>query len=516
MQIGINFNGEYARSEAFILNSKISSVFILLLISSIIIFFCNNNLTNIPEIQLYNNQTLKVLIPSKKCSRSLPKALYFTSDLRNNTKEYIHNNRLINYKNTKNSFVTYYSDDHDYDQFDGLLAEHGIIKSDDIYGEHNFFLSKKAVNLIKDKKEFFKVDNSQKFYRFADFTFFRKDNIYINYQKMKMIFNKDYNYMPETYYFPNDQKIIKNKFERYILDPNDLWLIKPTNKSGGSGIYILNSLYKIKEQEFMISKYIANVDLINHKKYDLRLYVLISGLKPLRIYLYKEGLIRIASNNYTLNKSSLGNKYIHLTNTAINSKNKDYINPNNTADENANMWSLDMYANHLKKKGVDFQIIKRKIKDIIIKSFISTYKNLTEELDRNNLNDINFYNVLGYDIIIKDNYEPILLEINSGPCLKWKNEVDKIIKTNLFVDTLNIIGISHFSKNFFYHFIKKENNDYENYKYSLNNAFCELMRPRGDYELIFPIKNNINKYKKYFKNNFKENIIFWEKIIEDD
>ena len=118
----------------------------MLLISSIIIFFCNNNLTNIPEIQLYNNQTLKVLIPSKKCSRSLPKALYFTSDLRNNTKEYIHNNRLINYKNTKNSFVTYYSDDHDYDQFDGLLAEHGIIKSDDIYGEHNFFLSKKAVN----------------------------------------------------------------------------------------------------------------------------------------------------------------------------------------------------------------------------------------------------------------------------------------------------------------------------------------------------------------------------------
>ena len=132
------------------------------------------------------------------------------------------------------------------------------------------------------------------------------------------------------------------------------------------------------------------------------------------------------------------------------------------------------------------------------------------------MNDINFYNVLGYDIIIKDNYDPLLLEINSGPCLKWKNEVDKIIKTNLFVDTLNIIGISHFSKNFFYHFIKKENNDYENYKYSLNNAFCELERPRGDYELIFPIKNNINKYKKYFKNNFKENIIFWEKIIEDD
>ena len=47
--------------------------------------------------------------------------------------------------------------------------------------------------------------------------------------------------------------------------------------------------------------------------------------------------------------------------------------------------------------------------------------------------------------------------------------------------------------------MKKENNNYETYKYSINNAFWELTRPRGDYELMFTIKNNINKYKKYFQ-----------------
>jgi len=42
---------------------------------------------------------------------------------------------------------------------------------------------------------------------------------------------------------------------------------------------------------------------------------------------------------------------------------------------------------------------------------------------------------------------------------------------------------------------------------------CELTRPRGDYELIFPLKNNIDTYKKYFANiNTKENEIFWKKI----
>ena len=48
---------------------------------------------------------------------------------------------------------------------------------------------------------------------------------------------------------------------------------------------------------------------------------------------------------------------------------------------------------------------------------------------------------------------------------------------------------------------------------NVNNALCELTRPRGDYELIFPLKSNINTYKKYFRNiNTKENELFWEKI----
>lgn len=63
--------------------------------------------------------------------------------------------------------------------------------------------------------------------------------------------------------------------------------------------------------------------------------------------------------------------------------------------------------------------------------------------------------------------------------------------------------------------MKKENNNYETYKYSINNAFWELTRPRGDYELMFTIKNNINKYKKYFKYNFKDNNILWETMKEE-
>ena len=141
---------------------------------------------------------------------------------------------------------------------------------------------------------------------------------------------------------------------------------------------------------------------------------------------------------------------------------------------------------------------------------ISVYRNLTLELNNNNLNDINFYDVLGYDVIITNKYDPILLEINSGPSAVMYNELDRPIKTNLLVDTLNIVGISPFPKNFIF---KKEEKIQIDAEYNVNNAICELSRPRGDYELIFPLKDNINIYKKFFKNrNNRENELFWEEI----
>ncbi len=66
--------------------------------------------------------------------------------------------------------------------------------------------------------------------------------------------------------------------------------------------------------------------LIDGLKFDLRIYVLIAGIDPLRIFVFDEGLARFCTEKYETPKSdNLDNKFMHLTNYAINKLSPDFI-----------------------------------------------------------------------------------------------------------------------------------------------------------------------------------------------
>jgi tubulin polyglutamylase TTLL6/13 len=51
-------------------------------------------------------------------------------------------------------------------------------------------------------------------------------------------------------------------------------------------------------EQFVAQKYISKPYLIDNLKFDLRIYVLLYGVDPLRIFIYDQGLVRFATERY--------------------------------------------------------------------------------------------------------------------------------------------------------------------------------------------------------------------------
>jgi len=74
------------------------------------------------------------------------------------------------------------------------------------------------------------------------------------------------------------------------------FIAKPEDECQGRGIFLTRNPDDIKKDSSMIvQKYMHKPHLIDGFKYDLRVYAVVFGINPLRIYIYKDGLARFAT-----------------------------------------------------------------------------------------------------------------------------------------------------------------------------------------------------------------------------
>ena len=116
-------------------------------------------------------------------------------------------------------------------------------------------------------------------------------------------------------------------------DKNALWIVKPgENSNRGCGIEVFKKLEQIKihiekekqrhpERTFIIQKYL-NPFLYHRRKFDIRCSLLVTATPQIRAYYYPIGYIRTSSCEFTTKNCS--NKFIHLTNDAIQKKQTEY------------------------------------------------------------------------------------------------------------------------------------------------------------------------------------------------
>jgi hypothetical protein len=64
----------------------------------------------------------------------------------------------------------------------------------------------------------------------------------------------------------------------------------------------------------------------------------------------------------------------------------------------------------------------------------------------NTQNKSNSFDLLGFDIILDSELKPWILEVNLSPSLAFDSPLDFHIKSNLLVDTFNIVGVKKFTR----------------------------------------------------------------------
>ena len=470
-------------------------------------------ITNFPELKKVKSQVVRIIKPSKLC-KNPQRTIFFPYSPIIKFKSNVTSSpvRISNIKYMMVALQDFGSNNYSPPCLKDTLNYAQFIRVNSIEQNSNLIW----VNVPFSKKynrKFVKYQRYNHFLNHSQIT--RKDLLYRNFMKMKNNFSEDFNYMSVTYTLPRDYKKIKENFENYIPQSNYLWLLKPSGSARGEGIKFMESFSDVPKNLTILTRYIHNPDLLKGRKYDLRVYIFVTGHQPLKIYVYNEGVVRIATEQYNLDTSDLKNLYQHLTNVALNKKSEKFKENDNNDQENTNIWSFSLLREHYKKEGKDFDELFKKIQDIAVKSIISMHEiEIETELKSNyTLKSNNLFELYGMDILVDQNLNPWLLEINLSPSLSGVGEYEKRIKNKLFTDMFNILGFVPFS-----HIngkpLEKEYKYNNTIEEAVDDSICEFTRPMGGFVRSFPRKDNINYYKKFFNNPIEKNLLLWEKIIE--
>jgi tubulin polyglutamylase TTLL9 len=255
-----------------------------------------------------------------------------------------------------------------------------------------------------------------------------------------------YEFCPTSFALPAEYSMFVEEFKRSV---GQLWIMKPVGSAQGKGIFLINRLSQIADwkkgagwrqgdsdrvAQYIVQRYVADPLTIGGKKFDMRIYVLVTSYSPLTAWLYRSGFCRFSTARYDGSREHMDNLYMHLTNNAIQKKSEDYASMKalGSADSKWPIRSLKMHiaARHGAENAGRCMLA---VQNALIRTLLSVQKVLIQ--------DRRCFELYGYDVMVDEQLRPWVLEANASPSLSASNAADYALKANLLNDTLNIVDV---------------------------------------------------------------------------
>merc|ERR1712166_442048 len=261
----------------------------------------------------------------------------------------------------------------------------------------------------------------------------RKDHLLRGIRKANCVHGSIYNISPIAFVLPSEYTKFCDEYANQPENTKATGICKPHSGSQGRNIFIIQNLHDLSyDSQYVIQRYVDRPLLIQGYKFDLRIYVLVTSVHPLEVYIYKEGLTRFSSKKYDM--STLDDVYSHLTNTSINK----HVTSGMSGDRKAAIgggckWSLKQLREYTQQAGGNWERMWQRIKNVCVLTTMLLVQSVPKGTDA-------CFELYGVDVIIDDQLKPWVLEVNSGPAMGLDEPVDRLVKLPLLQDAIRLVS----------------------------------------------------------------------------
>jgi hypothetical protein len=207
------------------------------------------------------------------------------------------------------------------------------------------------------------------------------------------------------------------------------YIVKPDGGALGIGIEILNpgSCWRRPDDLCVVQEYVKPC-LLGGFKFDLRIYALIASIKPLQIWIFRDGIALVCSEKY-----GSQSRAANITNTAVNRN-----LPGVKIEDITKLVSEVLPRVFSEAKTAE---LWRQIDDIVVLTVISGLGYLLEELRalRRNNRYLECFQLLGFDIMLTEQQKPVLLEVNYRPSLGADTDNEMSLKRRMMTDMFHVV-----------------------------------------------------------------------------
>ena len=235
---------------------------------------------------------------------------------------------------------------------------------------------------------------------------------------------------------PNEFEQFKNQYD------NSKIYITKNNQQRQEGIEIhssIDSIIKSKDKYLLVQELLQDPYLVNGRKINLRVYVLVikDNYGNIKLQIYKDGFMYYTPELFQKNDSSFErnittgyvDRQIYIDNPLTHDDFRKFLDDPNRKRTIIEEYYLSAYNNKL-SDYIFSQIYQ------LIATIFKTY----EEVLGSKTYGVSFQ-LYGVDVAINDKLQSMIMEINKGPDLTAKDTRDKQLKINLCTDILRSLGL---------------------------------------------------------------------------